>query len=387
MTLQDDGGDMIFGSSNDNVNPSVGTTTPVFIPGPNGGNPVRPGRDYFVVQVIGAQAAFRGSFWTRVKRLLVASNVSINRASAVKESVRSLQRAIEVKPDSASKLGLRPNLIGLVPAVMTDFSLSIEFILDTEDRLQTLIGLINDDSFLATFSLAPGAAGAARLVGGLAQKIIQSFLPAHDQVPILMFAGDFNLTPEGSQTDLREGNYVILGTRDTKTPLPDPSAKLDVIGDELLCNGEPVTEVSYVILSVKRIEARTRELNEGAGWEAKLREAEDEARLPVEDNPDLTWKKCRGLLREAQALLRADANYLRQESDEITLTVIERCHRLIFGNASRLGDLARRHNIIQPEELAEFGLTLTHADIATVLDKYADRVRSARDALRRIGIS
>jgi hypothetical protein len=269
---------------------------------------------------------------------------------------------------------------------MTDFSLSIEFILDTEDRLRTLIGLINDDSFLATFSLAPGAAGAARLVGGLAQKIVQSFLPAHDQVPILMFTGDFNLTPDGTRSDLREGSYAVLGTCDPSTELPDPRDKFEVSEGELLLNGEPVTELSYVLLNVKRIAARTRELNEGAGWESKLREAEDEANLPTEDSPDRTWNKCRGLLREAQALLRADANYLRVEADEIVLSSLDRCRRAIFGTDARLGLSDRGSRDSRPFiELEEFGLADT--DIVGMLEGYADRVRSARLALRDIGLA
>src|SRR6266700_5167388 len=64
------------------------------------------------------------------------------------ESLRAIQRSREVQRGRAEQLGLTSNLIGLVPAVMSRISISIEFILDKENRLAVLGGLINDDSFL-----------------------------------------------------------------------------------------------------------------------------------------------------------------------------------------------------------------------------------------------
>jgi len=49
--------------------------------------------------------------------------------------------------------------------------------------------------------------------------VIQTFVPAQDQVPILQFAGDFDLGAD-TQTGLRDGYYVILGTRDSRNPIP-----------------------------------------------------------------------------------------------------------------------------------------------------------------------
>lgn len=72
----------------------------------------------------------------------------------------------------------------MVPAVMTHVSVAIEFILDKENRMAALTNLINDDSFLAVVSLAPGMSTVAKTVSRLAQKIIQSFMPAEERHPI-----------------------------------------------------------------------------------------------------------------------------------------------------------------------------------------------------------
>jgi hypothetical protein len=50
----------------------ISTSTPYFVP--RGTNPtqIRVGKDYFLIQIHGAQVAFKGSIWQRVKNLVVA---------------------------------------------------------------------------------------------------------------------------------------------------------------------------------------------------------------------------------------------------------------------------------------------------------------------------
>ncbi len=142
---------------------------------------------------------------------------------------------------------------------------------------------------------------------------------------------DFNLVT----SDLKDGYYVILGTIDDATPLPDPSIRLEVRDGVLLVHGDPATKWSYVILDVQRTQTRPPEMNDGANWADKLREAEDEARLLMQDplandkERKQIWEKCLKLIQEAQTLLRADDNFLAKDSSNIVMTTLDRCRQLI----------------------------------------------------------
>ena len=69
--------------------------------------------------------------------------------------------------------------------------------------------------FMTAISLAPGAAIAARTIGAVSQKLLQTFMKAGRTVAILQFSGDFNIA-----NGLPEGYYIILGTRDPNNPSP-----------------------------------------------------------------------------------------------------------------------------------------------------------------------
>jgi hypothetical protein len=370
----------------------TGTTPPIYIPR-DSGQVVQPGRTYFFVKVHSAQAAFTGAVWEKVKRLIVTSQVNLHHPSLGSEGLRAIQRSREVQKNRAEQLGLSPNLIKLVPAVMPQVGVSIEFILDKENQLAALGGLINDDSFLAAVSLAPGAAMVAKTVGGLAQKIITSFVPAQDREPILQFSGDFNLAASG----LQEGYYAILGTRDEHNPLPSPLPKLEVRDGDLLGDSKRITQLSYVVLDVRCTKARTRDLNDGAAWDAKLREAEDEAQrgmgdpLATDDERRQAWDKCRNLLREAQSLLRADPNYLRDEAEAIVKASYQRCSKLASDEEkarSAKGPVVRSASAWRADAQADrafLGIPVGE-DLDATLDQYAEQVVEARRILGQAGL-
>ncbi len=278
--------------------------------------PVRAGKDYFLIQVIAAQAAFHGNIWDQVEQLVVTSQINLNHRNLDNRALRAIQRTRRVEKNQSQPLGLTPNLISLVPAAMSNVTISIDFIVDKKNRLAALGGLINSDSFSTVLSLAPGASAIAKTVAGLADKIIQTFIPAEDSKPILEFGGDFNIGTES----LQDGFYVIIGTKDEQTPLPEPDSKLEIRNQQLYINGEPATQWSYIILDVQCAETRPRELSNGATWDLKLQEAEDEAQrllldpLSTDDERKSTWRKCLKLIEEAQTLLRADDNFLRQDA-------------------------------------------------------------------------
>jgi hypothetical protein len=367
----------------------IGTTSPIYVPRSNESQIIRSGKDYFLVQIHAAQAAFKGSIWSKVNRLVIASSVAISRPGFVRENMKAIQRSRSVQPGHAVKLGLRSNLIALVPAVMTEFSISIEFIVDAEDRLKALAGIINDDNFLTAISLAPGAAMLAKTVGGLADKLMHAFLPDQERSPVLQFAGDFNLATEGDE-GVRDGYYVILGTRDDESPLPPSNTELSIKNGELLRSGVLVADLSYVILDVQRVTARTRERNDGAAWEAKLREAEDEARLPISDEQEQAWTKCRSILRDAQAIMRTDFNYLRDEVDAILLSVMRSCKSAIFPEQStRKSSLTsgdQGTNDMSANDLRDLNVAVEPSDISTVLDQYAEQVHASRKLFKELAL-
>lgn len=377
----------MFGRQDNRAYVTTGTTRPIWIPRGASPKSVQPGQGYFFVKIHSAQAAFTGHVWEGVKGLLVTSQVNLNHPALGNEAVRAIQRSRKVEKNRAEQLGLNPNLISLVPASMTHVSISVEFILDKENYLARMAALINDDSFFSAVSLAPGTALVVKTIGDLAQKVIQTFIPAQERDPILQFSGDFNLDAE----DLKDGYYVILGTRDEKNPIPDPLPQLGIQEEGLLADGQRVTQLSYVVLDVRHSPARTRDRNDNAPWEAKLREAEGAAELIAGDKyaenveRRQTWDRCKRLLQEARVLLTADQNYLRTEADLIWKSVYDKCVNDIAGGERGRdgGAVVKAARPWRPDSRADrdfLGIPLDE-DLGTTLDAYAEQVVEARRVL------
>lgn len=310
----------------------------------DGSQPVQPGEDYFLVQIKSAQAAFDGAIWDNVRNLVVTSAVNLNSAILGNQEMRALQRTLAVDKNQATQLGLSRDLIALVPATMSRATTSIEFVVDRENRLASLGSIINSDSFLTVVSLAPGVAPVARILSKLSADIIRAYIPAEEQRPILQFIADFNI--DGTANGLQDGYYVILGTTDADNPLPDTISSVEVLDTGLRIDGQPVTQLSYVILSVVRIATRPANLSDGAPWAGKLREAEDAAQLtnldPFTDDAGRkeTWEKCKKLIQEASVLLAADPNYLPQDGQTIWRASYQKCVTLLSAAASGTKDIA-----------------------------------------------
>lgn len=373
----------------------TGTTRPIYVPRePGDASPaaVQPGENYFFVKIHSAQAAFQGAVWEQVRQLLVTSQVALNHPLLGAEPLKAIQRSRAVKRRQAVQLGLSPNLINLVPAAMTHVSVSIEFVLDKKNRLVDLAGLINSDVFLAAVSLAPGAAVAAKTIGGLSQKIVQTFLEPEELQPILQFGGDFNIPAN----DLRDGYYVILGTRDADNPLPSSNPVLQISNGRLLLDGAPVSQLSYVILDLRVVPARTRSLNDGAVWAEKLRQAEGLAQQMAndpfaEDNErQKAWEDCRILIKEAQLLLNADPNFLPQEANNIIKDSYTRCRKQIFETEERLTvrgtkGLEAVDSLDDTADRRFLGLD-PGEDLTESLHQYAEQVAASRHILRDEGL-
>ena len=97
-----------------NASSTIGSTAPILIAS-EAVQSVRPGRDYFFIQIIAAQAFFHGNFWSQTNRLVITSQVNLNHPAFGNQEVLAIQRSREVQHDVVVKLGLSPNLIALVP--------------------------------------------------------------------------------------------------------------------------------------------------------------------------------------------------------------------------------------------------------------------------------
>lgn len=324
-------------------NRAVGTTAPIFISRSADVKYIEPG-DYFWVKIHGAQAVFRGSVFDNVKQLVITSKVNLNHPKLGSEDFRSIQRTTAVQKNVAQTLGLSQNLVSLVPVTMTHLSLSIAFILDTESNLAKMGKLFNDDSFLAVVSLAPGAVAVAKVVGGLGQKIIESFIPSAQQKPILEFSGDFNFAAGGGGNALRDGYYIILGSCDESNPLPPDTSNLELRGAEVFLDGQKADKYSYVILDIQRVEARTRKLSEGAAWDKTLGSAEHRAsEIAKDDFADEAQLKtviaeCKVLLENAHELLLGDISFTPEEAEAIYQTAANRVRQDLRIARQRLED-------------------------------------------------
>jgi len=362
--------------------PVTGTTTPIYIPPEPEPPPLQVGKGYFWMQICGAQAYYRGNLLEHVRSLLVTSQVKINHPAFGDRGLRGIQKVKDIRREQAEQLGLSPNLIDMVPAVMTHVTVSIDFIVDTKNRLRQFSGVIGND-LVAVISLAPEAAAVAKTVNGFAQKMIQALVPEEERKPVLQFTGDFNL-PAGR---MRPGYHVILGTRDAHAAIPSPLPGLAVKDGFLSLGGRPVTDLSYIILEVHTSEVRTRDLSGGALWDAKLRDAENTARMAAREpgtagksSRKSAWDRCRSLLLESRGLLFADANYLPSEAENIYLASYNLCKSELFEPASRRGSIEPFEAGWLPDEQEDRALLgiAPDVDIAARVRDYAARVVEAK---------
>lgn len=353
----------------------------------DGSQPVQAGEDYFLVQIKSAQAAFDGAIWDTVRSLVVTSSVNLNSAILGNQEMRALQRTLAVDKNQATQLGLSRDLIALVPASMSRATVSIEFVVDRENRLAGLSSIINSDSFLTVVSLAPGVAPVARILSKLSSDIIRAYIPAEEQRPILQFTADFNI--DGTANGLQDGYYVILGTSDADNPLPDSIQSVEVLDSGLRIDGQPVTQLSYVILSVVRLPTRPASLSDGAPWAGKLREAEDAAQLtnldPFADDAARkdTWEKCKKLIQEASVLLAADPNFLPQDGQALWRASYQKCVSLLSAPAATK-DIAPP-SVDTAADRRAMGIPVD-ADMGAFVARHAEQVAAAERALAAAGL-
>lgn len=291
--------------------PSTGTTARISI-GHEVGWPFVNPCEFFLIKVHSAQAVVRGNIFDQPKQLVITSKGNLNHPALGTDDVFAIRRSRAIDKNRAEQLGLSPNLTSLIPATMSQVAGFIDFLRNTQNNLTKLGALIDDDKFLAVISLPSEVVAVAKTVGGLAQCLIQIFVPSEERKPILEFMGDLNIGGDDVERSLRSGYYEILGSRHEQDSLPTTVPAIEVRKDSLLIDGAPAIQYLYVVLDVERVVARTRTMAEGAVWDAKRRKAEqlaiEFAHVPYTDKDEKKqpWLKCRALLQEARALLMTD---------------------------------------------------------------------------------
>ena len=372
----------------DSATPTLGTTPAIRLPKEATPAPLQPGQGYFRVRMHAAQAAIFGPFWQKSQQLVVTSEVRLFCPPFNGEPVQSLQRIKPLKQGAAEQLGLSPSLVDLTPAALDKVGITVEFLLDRQNRLANLVQIVNDDAFLSVVSLAPGAAAAAKAVGALSKKLLDGTLEPSDQVPVLRFAGDFSL-PAG---DLADAYYVILGTRFEQHPLPRPlpgPPRLQVSGRDLLLDNQPVVHWSYVILDVDTVPLRTRDLGRGEPWYEKLSLVEAQV-AQVGNNPWATederrqvWTSCLALIKDADLLLRQSPLYLPSEAQDIIKLAYFYAQQQLF--TPRRDAMAFALPERRPEPPA-FPWAADAEALTRQVSAYEDQAAPARGKLRSMGM-
>lgn len=379
--------------------PTIGTNpTPYYVPPKGTPEVTQTDQGYFCIQVYGAQAAFAGPWWVGAQHLAILSQVNLHLGDGHDlgdQDLCSILQYRDLDKNTAVQLGFSPMLVDFVPAKMKQISISIQYLVDTRHYLKDVVGLITDNDLLTTISLAPGAAMVAKTVGGLAKKIVAAFMPQQDRQPILQFSGDFDLADGG----LKEGYYVILGSHTPQNPLPTEPPRLEVVeGGALLANGQPVTQLSYVILRAGCTKAIRDRFNRRTPWRDKLQETKRLATDYYDDpfvDPDGSKKKefwekqCLTRLREASVLLTADPNFLDSEAELIYRSAYRECLDLIISKtATRMKGPDQPFPTWQPdlkEDRSFLGIP-EDEDLDARLGVYAEQLFKARKVFKELGI-
>lgn len=312
-----------------------GVTPPIPVSPAHDREPISPGEAYFMLILADAQIAYLGDAWQGLNTWRLQVKGSDQPANAL--------IARPVKHGAVEKLGLYPALLGPRPTGAPQLSLEIQY---------------------------QGSSG---------------------HPPLLTFDGNvYNAVGMPDPTTLYTGCYAVLGSLDLRHPVPGSAAwsQLSACPAPLSLNGQPVRDLSYIILRVVSVPARTRALGRGRDWDKQLNAAERLAGdyadkiLPTPMTEDEAWQKCYALLQAARDLLGNDSDYLSSEAEAIYRVAATSCWTLIHQGRIRGG-----------LEVLPKGMTTLNSDLGLAPDedvigglyRYAEQVQEARAILERAG--
>jgi hypothetical protein len=160
-----------------------------------------------------------------------------------------------------------------------------------------------------------------------------------------------------------------------------------VQGSDLLLNGKSITDLSYIVLDVTTIPARTKDLGRGESWYKKLIEAE-QASLKIklfdgEDKRRAIYDQCFDFINEASILLLNDPLYHPNEARAIIQSAYDEISNKIFpkGATKGLGAPQRINSKVKSLLGVENESELTNA-----VSTYSNISTQAKQALTELGL-
>jgi hypothetical protein len=283
-------------------------------------------------------------------------------------------------------LGVTNDLTKLLPAIVESIRFEFDFIVDTQSKLQPLADLVNNKTFVAALSFAPGAALVAAAIGGITQGLLEAFVPAAAQDFPLQCQGDFNIVGE----ELHDAYYALLGTTvDAPFPPTFDSTLLGFRGGTLMYNGNPIDEWSYIVLDVRAIRAKDREFGRAtnAPWSDLLDKAENQAlNMPAQDKAtkDSTFKSCQSIVAQAAVLLQQDLMYLNKDRKGIIATELSDLHYQIYGVRGNVAD-ALNPEVLTSLEIPVYAQASPQQAFDALVQGHQQSVNRAVPVLRELG--
>lgn len=225
----------------------IGTTPLLFLP--KGEDPgYAHGRYYFLVKVALARVILTGGWWRNVTSVALVSAARSQGDLSVTASARSLNKAVRVNQGIRNTtISCQKNIVDIVPATMDTFEMEAQLVATRRDPVQDFFTLVQGEAFAAAFSFAPGALGALKLLAPVVPSLVKVFEgDSPQQEPALSAALDVDLATQS----LRPGYYVVLSAMGQNSELNKPidASMLGVMATDLLLNGKPVVQASYVVL-------------------------------------------------------------------------------------------------------------------------------------------
>ncbi len=285
--------------------------------------PLEVGTDYFLVQVVAAQALISQGLIERwfypARHVVVTSEVSLD-AGAERLKLEGLQATRPISSGEGALMAIERNIIHLSPARAASFRLVFTYWMTTDDRIGQFGNLVRDDPAMrVAFGLAPAQIAVAQAVSGLVGKVLNVFLQREERQPLLQFEGDFNLAA-GTVLPGRHAFISNAGTPEVSLAL-DPN-KLSFKDKRLHYQERTIDHLSYAVLSIERVPVRGPNASPESRWYGKLQQARQlGTRAESLRNTPKELEKLRTEIREliegAQKLLHEDKRYHDWEAELI----------------------------------------------------------------------
>lgn len=287
-------------------------------------------KEYVSIKLHSVFAYYKSGFLENIKQLIVASDIAFEREGKLVEGTM-VNKSWQKLDSSGDFIALNDHLAVLAPATPPSVRLKISFRGVGEDKFKKVFDVLSSADLKTALTLSDATIGKVGAFTSIARKFLATPYTSDNQRQILDVEQSFVLYPADAAPmvdALREGYLVVVSARGGKTEdlsrvhqLTQEDIRLSALGQGLEFRDtdnswKPFTRVSYVIVSVTKTPVRDND--EGSAWFRKYGEAVSAAEK-VQDGSDAVKAKeeAVGLLREGNALLQVDPNYIEDERRKI----------------------------------------------------------------------